>query len=681
MTQSVHLQPLVSIVILTRGKADLLDACLKSIYDISDGSLPMETIVVEHESTDAKKYLEEHKHECRYLRMEDKPEKQSFSSLNNAGAKMAKGKYIVLMNNDVELTKGCLDEMLAVMRAKQDVGIVGAKLLFPDGDIQHMGVVFNGYGIPGHLGWKRPNDESFPPSQRSDYNDAVTFALVMIRKGVWDLLNGLDTDYFFNYEDTDFCLRAAEHKWRCYVSHMAVAIHKEGQSTDYRKTEDHTVKRNLVVFRNKWIFNGRIEKILPMKVEREIGPLQYERLNVAFLPGGKGSGISWWRMEIPGRMLVKKGMANIEFVYSDRAEESTMKTIENAHVAVWQSFFNDPVKRIAQLGSARPFKMIYEYDDHPIYLSPFAQAYKGLGTKEYSLKARDGSSIWLWRDGSDGFNLEENRRNRQRHLEIMSLVDGMTTTTEALAQYFRTLNEEVTVLPNCIDFDRYSAPLFELWDRKPGPVRIGWWGGDNHWHDIASIGPWLKDFVNAHDVKLVVIGSLYKGPLRGIDMNKVEEHEWVHCEAFPWKLATTAMDIAVVPLASPVIPEMKFNDYKSDIKWLEASAYKIPCLVQGGVRPYEHCEDNVNAMVYLTEHEFKEKLETLVKDADTRKRIGEAAHDHIREYRDIEKELHRWLEFYDRMWKKPWPEYTIDDVPDALLRPAASNAVEELSHG
>ena len=176
-------------------------------------------------------------------------------------------------------------------------------------------------------------------------------------------------------------------------------------------------------------------------------------------------------------------------------------------------------------------------------------------------------------------------------------------------------------------------------------------------------------YVNENDVRLVVIGNFYRGPFKGIDMNKVEIHDWVHVEAFPGRLASAGLDIVVVPLANPSLPGMKFNHYKSDIKWLEAAAFQVPAVVQGGVRAYETCEDGVNAMTFLSGDECVEAIRSLAADRGKRQRIGKAAYDYAFECRNLDKQIMDWVEFYSNVKKR--------EDRATQLRPAGTAAAAE----
>lgn len=648
------IKPKLSVVILTRGKTALLENCLDSLTGFVE-SVPTgqaEVIVVEHETDLARGLGSLNRMGGRYYRRIDtEGSPESFSTLNNFGVEHSTGEFVCLLNNDVVLQPGVLPEMLRSMQEKPQVGIVGAKLLFPQGTIQHIGVIFDAFGIPRHLGWGQPDSPGYGPANRSELFDAVTFACVLIRREVWDAVGGLDTAFHFNFEDIDFCLKARKLGWRCFVNHLAKAYHFESQSSKHRQTFEHSVVRNLKIFRDRWIFSGAMEGVLNVPIVREFGPLHDERPNIAFVPAGIDAGISWWRMEQVSRMLSDKKLANVQKVYATQTDQQVMDTIGKANMVVWQGHHHIGVKRLAAMGQDRSFRMVYEYDDHPIHISPFAQAYRVFGCQEKQIRSKDGEETWIWRDGQDGFDVEANRANRQRQLEIISLCDAVTTTTEPLGEYFRTLNPYVFVLPNCLNFGLYQ-PMTDFYERRPGPIRIGWWGGDNHWHDISVIGTALKDFVNANDVRLVLLGAFYKGPLRGIDLNKVEDRPWVHVEAFPWRLAAAALDIVIVPLANPTMLGMQFNHYKSEIKWLEASALKTPSLVQGGVAAYQNCIHGETGLTFLTDEDFKANLAALCADATLRKRLGHAAYDWAREHRDLEKEVYRWSEAYDKILRK-----------------------------
>ena len=638
----------VAVIIPTRGLVAYVRQCLKSLFDSGAAETATLDVVVIEGGGEESKALIEKQFKDKPVRWMKAEEDWSYSQINNAAAKTTKSSYILLLNNDTICRPDFLKHMLTPMKNLKDVGIVGCKLMLPkDGGIQHIGVAFRNDGIPYHLGHGKKDDGTYQPSMRDDYYDAVTFACALIRKKVWDKVGGLDEQYFFNYEDTDFCLMAKEAGWKTFMAHKAVVIHIECASLDMRmKHDNYSARDNFKKFWVKWIEKNRITPLVGIKIHRGKQSPSPDRLNIAYVPSSRGAGVPWWRIDLPMAKVAKLGLANVAPVHIEMGETQAIARLEQCDVAHFQGQMQDWVLRIAQMRDIRPFRMLYDYDDHPVHISPYAQAYKFFGCREIKLETIDADPIWLWRDGESGFNVNRNKAARAKQLEIISEVDGVTTTTNALHGYFKETQKNVYKLPNQIDFDIYEH-MYSLWNRAPGPVRIGWHGGDNHFHDISSVGKALTDYVNNHDVKLILFGAWYKGPLKGIDPAKVEEKAWVHISGFPYKLATLGIDVGLVPLSDPTLPYMKFNHFKSSIKFLEYSAMRIPTLVAGNREAYDVCEDGVNGTTYESDDEFVEKLHRLCTDKKLRKLMGQRGLDWVREHRDLEKNAHLWLEAYE----------------------------------
>ncbi len=688
VVQMAQERPKVAVIIPTRGKLAFVRQCLKSlIASGADKTARLEVVIIEQGGAESRAIADGYMAAGKAVAWMKGEDDWSYSKLNNAAAATTSSDYVLLLNNDTICKRGFLGHMLQAAQEHPDVGIVGAKLLLQDDRIQHIGVVFQSTGLPYHLAYGKPDDGSIATAGRDDYYDAVTFACALIRREVWDSLGGLDEAYHFNYEDIDFCLRAREAGYRSFLAHRAVLKHLEGQSGEYRSTEKHSIRRNLQILRDRWIYSGRLEKACLLRLNKRTGTFRDDRLNLAFMPSSPSAGVPWWRMELPAQKIMKMGLANVEIIYAGRDEAKIAKLLEQAHVLITQGFWSEWMRTLAGLRDQRPFGMVYDYDDHPIHISPLAQAYRTFGIEEIEMEADDGSKMWLWRDGQDGFNLEENMQNRQRQLEIFHLVDMVTTTVKPLQSYFQSLNPKVELLPNCIDFDVWKHP-WTLFERTPGPVRIGWHGGDNHFHDWREIGQDVVKFVNSHDVRLVLFGAYYRSALRGIDSSKVEEHPWTRVEAFPPTLAMLGIDIGLIPLADPAKPYMAFNDFKSSIKAMEQAALRTPSLVPAGRLAYKGWKDRDNCLTYATGQELQEKLEELCQDAKLRRLLGARALEYVRENFDLERNIHRWVEAYEKVARgvdlgepATLPE---DDLPavadgpaDEPLRAPASNAVPE----
>lgn len=147
------------------------------------------------------------------------PENYGFAVASNAGARASTGDAILFLNNDAFTHPGALRALLATLDASE-AGIVGARLLYGDGTLQHAGMAMLANGLWWHLHWYLEGD--FPDALVSREYAAVTAAAMLMRRPVFDLLGGFDENYRNGYEDVDLCLRA----W-----HLGVRIRYEPAAT------------------------------------------------------------------------------------------------------------------------------------------------------------------------------------------------------------------------------------------------------------------------------------------------------------------------------------------------------------------------------------------------------------------------------------------------------------------
>ena len=214
--------PRVSIVIPTRDKVALLRRCIDSIRTLS--TYPnYEIVVVNNQSEEAStlQYLE---------RFEDRvigyPHSFNYSKLMNFAAReVGETDFLLFLNNDMELVTADWIEALIEHGQRAEVGVVGGRLLFPDGTPQHEGIVVGpSGGLPGNLDHRGTYDLGLTIHNRA----AVTFACALVCPEVYWALGGLDERYQVAYQDVDFCLRAGEKGyWIVYTPH-AVLYHDEG---------------------------------------------------------------------------------------------------------------------------------------------------------------------------------------------------------------------------------------------------------------------------------------------------------------------------------------------------------------------------------------------------------------------------------------------------------------------
>jgi GT2 family glycosyltransferase/glycosyltransferase involved in cell wall biosynthesis len=219
-------EPLVSIVIPVFNKFDLTYDCVKSI--VAHGAqIPFEIIIVDDCSRDETMFAAfAFGPEIRLIR---NPENSGFIRSCNRGFEAARGEYIVFLNNDTEVRARWLDELYETMQRDPKIGVVGAKLLFPDGSLQECG------GIVWRLGdgwnWGRgqaADDPRFCYMRDADY---VSGAALMIKANLFAELGKFDEHYLpMYYEDTDLCFRVRQHGHRVVVQPASEIVHFEGAS-------------------------------------------------------------------------------------------------------------------------------------------------------------------------------------------------------------------------------------------------------------------------------------------------------------------------------------------------------------------------------------------------------------------------------------------------------------------
>jgi len=226
-------KPLVSIIIPTCDQAELLRQCVESVHKRTQYP-NWELIVVDNQSTDetARRYLVQlaNRERATVLRY-DQP--FNYSAINNFAVRHARGEVLCLLNNDTQvITRDWIEEMLGVL-LQPGVGIVGARLWYEDGSLQHGGVIVGAGGTAAHAHAFLPRSEPgyFGRAHLAQEFSAVTGACLMVRKSLYEQLGGLnEKDLAVAYNDVDFCLRARDAGWRVVWTPYAELYHYESKT-------------------------------------------------------------------------------------------------------------------------------------------------------------------------------------------------------------------------------------------------------------------------------------------------------------------------------------------------------------------------------------------------------------------------------------------------------------------
>lgn len=250
-------RPLVSIIIPTKDRIDLLKPCIESVMTKTDYA-PFEILVVDNGSVEQRT--------ADFLaRIATNPNVRvlsyggvyNFSAINNFAVREARGSYLCLLNNDTEvIAPEWLTEMMRYA-VRPEVGAVGAKLVYDDGTIQHAGVVIGIGEAAGHAHRFQPaNDPGyFTMAHVAQFVSAVTAACLVVAKRKFEAVGGLDAEQLaVAFNDVDFCLKIQAAGWRnVYVPH-AVLVHHESKSrgNDRSPQNIQRFQRELRVLQERW---------------------------------------------------------------------------------------------------------------------------------------------------------------------------------------------------------------------------------------------------------------------------------------------------------------------------------------------------------------------------------------------------------------------------------------------
>lgn len=557
--------PLISILIPTRNQLLMLQRCIETLLEKT--AYPnYEILVVDNQSTDvdAVAYLQGLAAlELPNLRVLSYPHPFNFSAMNNLAVREARGEYLVLLNNDTAVLKADWLDALLNHAQRPDVGIVGAKLLYPDGKVQHAGVILGLRGPADHpfMGEKLDSPGYAGRLLLDQQYSAVTAACMMVRKSVYEQIGGMDEDTFVvSYNDVDFCLRAKQAGWRIIWTPHALVMHEGNVSQKKLDPKDRDKKEKRFIAERQAMY----KKWLPNLVrdpaynpnfglsgcgfELESDSLFNSRFGMtlpkilAHNADRQGSGS--YRMIQPLKAMSEAGW--LDGFCREHSLDPVHLLKAKLDVIVFQRQIKD--WQLQYIRDCRDFSgaaLIYELDDYLPNL-PVANIHRNEFPKDIS------------------------RRLKQ----AISLCDRVVVSTEVLKSALNGLHQDICVLPNYLPVEWWGglaprpAPDF---DRKP---RVGWAGGVSHTGDLRLIADVVTAL--ADRVDWVFFGMMPDG----VDASMVEFHPGIVVQEYPKRLAGLDLDLALAPLENNF-----FNECKSNLRLLEYGVCGYP-VIATNIEPY-----------------------------------------------------------------------------------------------
>lgn len=250
-------EPLISIVIPNKDHVEDLRRCITSIEKKSTWK-NYEIVVVENNSVEQS--IRDY-----YKELESDPKVKivtyeggfNYSSINNMGVKETKGEYLLFLNNDTEVISPDWMEQLLMYAQRKDVGAVGAKLYYADNTIQHAGVVIGlgAHRSAGHTHYKMPREHLGYMGRLCYAQDvtAVTGACLMVKKSIYEEVDGLDESFTISLNDVDLCLKIREKGYLNIFTPFAELYHYESKTRGMEEGEKlRRYERECAHFRDKW---------------------------------------------------------------------------------------------------------------------------------------------------------------------------------------------------------------------------------------------------------------------------------------------------------------------------------------------------------------------------------------------------------------------------------------------
>ena len=312
------IQTTCSIVIPVFNKVEFTRKCLEAIWKKTKAEL-YELVVVDNGSTDGtKEYL---KSLDGLIKVISNKGNRGFAIACNQGAKLATGELLLFLNNDAEPCSRWLEPLLKLIEGDPCVAAVGSKLLFPEGTIQHAGVVIiNDKKIKDplvarHIYYRQPSD--LPEANQIRAYQALTAACLLVRKNAFEDVRGFDERYWNGYEDIDLCFKLQEKGWKLVYSPESVLIHHESVSGPERFSK---IPENISLLHQKWL--GKIKPDLVVEENGEVQNTKTESIEAYQIPEGHSQG------EIFTTAQIEKGMVSIVILTFNQLE-FTQKCVQS----------------------------------------------------------------------------------------------------------------------------------------------------------------------------------------------------------------------------------------------------------------------------------------------------------------------------------------------------------------
>lgn len=608
--------PLVSIIIPTKDKPEYIKPCLESLLEKT--SYPnYEVIVVDNDTTDpeALAFLDKASEDAR-VRVLRYPHSYNFSTINNMAAREARGDYLVLLNNDtVVVQENWLDRMMAHGQ-RPEVGIVGARLVYPDGRLQHAGVILGLSGVCDHvnIGLSMKEPGYMARAQQVQNFEAVTAACLLIRKSVYMEVGGLDEERFrVLFNDVDLCLKVREQGYNIVWTPYATLIHHGSVSVkaDVSQESRERAYRENIALLDRWLprlahdpaYNRNLSlRDRQCAIETEV--------------------YAHWDVHFNDRARVL-GFPVDQFGCGQHRVIRPLSVLEQ-HVQIQMGIMPDSktgrLPGIPELARMEPDILLLQsfvHNDQLQALELFKRYFRArrvFTLDDLMTEIPSKSPVKTYADFGD------------RLRRALRFCDRLIVTTEPLRQAYGDFIDDIVVLPNYLE--RAAWEGLQPLRRQGTKPRVGWAGAQQHHGDLELMVEVVK--ATTKEVDWVFMGMCPDE----LKPYVAEERPAVPFARYPEALARLNLDLAVAPLEIN-----RFNEAKSNLRILEYGAMGWP-VVCTDIEPYK------GAPVTRVPNETQAWIEAIrahVHDLDAAEGEGDRLRQWVYRHWMLEDHLDEWM--------------------------------------
>jgi GT2 family glycosyltransferase/2-polyprenyl-3-methyl-5-hydroxy-6-metoxy-1,4-benzoquinol methylase len=622
-------EPLVSIFIPTRNQLPYLAACVESIIDKTEWPL-YEIIIIDNDSDEvatvrylegveqAQAQLEERIRVFRY------PGEFNYSAMHNAAVLAeARGDVLLFLNNDTAVLQPQWLRNMLRHAVRPQVGAVGAKLLFPDGRVQHAGVVLGlGGRAADHVFMGEAKDARgyYGRLVTTQNYEAVTAACLMVRKNAFQSVGGFDENLPNQFNDVDFCLKLSALGLRQVWTPDVILLHHgsatqkallAGQSAEVTQDAQLRMDKASARIYQHWpenmahdrAYNANLSRAgRGFELENRISCLwqaDWHPRKRAITHAVNREGTGEYRIIAPGRALAQGGRLQVDETMTllrppemlEIAPDVVVFQLQLEHhqlqyLKEWETFSRDTLR-------------VFEVDDLIVHV-PMKNAHRQHLHKDLTGRLREAA----------------------KHFQ------RMTVTTEPLVAAYKGMCSDIRVVPNYVERARWGQHRTR--PNREGRPRVGWAGGVSHQGDLEIIADVVK--ATYKEIEWVFMGMCPDAMRPYVTFVPP-----VPLDQYPQKLVSLGLELGVAPLE--IHP---FNEAKSHLRILEYGILAIP-IVCTDIFPYQGFPVKRVKNRFM---DWRNAIMEAVVDRDALQVAGEQLRAHV--------ETHWMLEDHLDVWESAW---------------------------